>query len=47
MLKAECGQCAGRLTDVPFHRMQPVAAIGDMGDTQALASCQQVVQSLR
>ena len=37
MLKAERDQGSGRLADVPFHRVEPVAAIGDMGDAQTFA----------
>ena len=32
MLKAEGDQGTGRLADVPFRRVEAVAAIGDMGD---------------
>jgi hypothetical protein len=38
---------SGRLADVPFHRVKPVAAIGDVSDTQTLAGCQQILQPLR
>ena len=37
MADAERGQGASGLADVPFHRVEPVAAIGDMGDTQTFA----------
>ena len=47
MPDAERGQCAGGLADVPFHRVEPVAAIGDMSDTQTFAGREQVAQSLR
>ena len=47
MVEAERGQCAGGLTDVPFHRMQPVTAVGDVGDAEALTGRQHVVQPLR
>ena len=47
MADAERGQGASGLADVPFHRVEPVAAIGDMGDAQAFAGRQQVLQSLR
>ena len=45
--EAERGQDTSRLADVPFHRMEPVAAIGDMGDAQALSGGEQVVQPPR
>ena len=38
---------SGRLADVPFHRVKPVAAIGDVSDTQTLAGCEQILQPLR
>ena len=47
MIKAERCQAPSRLADVPFHRVEPVAAIGDMGDAEAFACCQKVVHSLR
>ena len=36
----------GRFADIPFDRMQPIAAIGDMGHAQILARRQQVLDPL-
>ena len=47
MVEAECSQCAGGLTDIPFHRMQPVTAVRDVSDAKALSGRQHVVEPLR
>ena len=41
--QAERRQQPGRLADVPLHRVQAVAAVGDVGDAQVLAGRQQVL----
>jgi hypothetical protein len=46
MVEAERRNDTSRLADVPFHRMEPIAAVGDLGDAETFAGCQQVVQSL-
>lgn len=47
MAEAERGQGTSGLADVPFHRVEPVAAIGDVSHAQALPGSQQVVQPAR
>jgi hypothetical protein len=44
----EAKRCNGtsRLADVPFHGMESIAAVGDLGDAETFARRQQVVQSL-
>jgi hypothetical protein len=46
-LQAVGGQQARRLADVPLHRVQPVTAVGDVGDAQVLAGRQEVAHAHR
>ena len=46
-LEAKRRECAGGLADGPLDRMQPVAAVGDVGRAQVLAGRQQVLDPAR
>ena len=37
VFQAVGGEGSGGFADVPFHRMQAVAAVGDVGDAKVLA----------
>ena len=47
MLQAERRESAGGLADGPLDRMQPVAAVGDVGRPQVLAGRQEVLDPPR
>ena len=42
-LQAECCQYPGDFADVPFDRVDPERAIGDVGDAKVLSAWQQVL----
>ena len=46
-VKAKGHQIADAFPNVPFHRMQPVTAVGDVGDPDVFAGGQQIYQTLR
>lgn len=41
------GQRARDLADVPFHRVEPVAAVGDVGGADVLSGGQQIADAAR
>src|SRR4051794_3461197 len=41
-LESECRQRAGRLADVPLHRVQAVAAIGDVRGAEVLRASDEI-----
>jgi len=47
LLQSEDRKQAHRLSNIPFHRVQPVTAVGDVGDSQILATGQEVLNPLR
>src|SRR5688572_828565 len=44
-LQAVGGEEAGGFANVPFHGMEAVAAVGDVGDTQVLAGRKKIAQA--